>query len=287
MDWREDERRDRPRGRMRRDDHYDARHDERDFFDRASDEVRSWFGDERAQRRRRRDERDGLAGDGYKNQHFDFEDDFTDAGGWRNVDHGYRRAYDDDDYRARRPGMEIDDGRRRRRERGETGDFDRVDTYDYDRGYTQNRWGRPQTQAEYTSDRDYAEWRTRQIEALDRDYEEWRSENQARFDEEFTSWREARQHKRDQLRQLGEEATVVGSDGEPIGTISSIRGDRMILKDDGDDRRCVFSLRHVDQVGDRQVRLTLSSDDVRRRLRDEAPFGDDHRPGQRSAAGDG
>ena len=31
--------------------------DDRGFFDRAGDEVRSWFGDEEAERRRRMDER--------------------------------------------------------------------------------------------------------------------------------------------------------------------------------------------------------------------------------------
>src|SRR5205823_11950575 len=62
MDYREDERRYRDG-----DDYYGgyygyqpARHrreDERGFWDRAGDEVRSWFGDEEASRRRARDER--------------------------------------------------------------------------------------------------------------------------------------------------------------------------------------------------------------------------------------
>jgi len=38
---------------------YGRRSDERGFFDPAGDEVRSWFGDEDAQRRRMRDEREG------------------------------------------------------------------------------------------------------------------------------------------------------------------------------------------------------------------------------------
>ena len=37
---------------------YERRGDDRGFFDRAGDEVRSWFGDEDAQRRRTRDERE-------------------------------------------------------------------------------------------------------------------------------------------------------------------------------------------------------------------------------------
>jgi osmotically-inducible protein OsmY len=38
---------------------YERRGDDRGFFDRAGDEVRSWFGDDEAQRRRMRDEREG------------------------------------------------------------------------------------------------------------------------------------------------------------------------------------------------------------------------------------
>ena len=42
---------------------YEFRGDERGFFDRLRDELRSWFGDEDAQRRRMRDERDEGYGD--------------------------------------------------------------------------------------------------------------------------------------------------------------------------------------------------------------------------------
>ncbi|WP_265561723.1 SWFGD domain-containing protein [Sphingomicrobium arenosum] len=269
--------RDRPRGRMTRDQRLDYDRDDRDFFDRASDEVRSWFGDDRAERRRQLDERYGYAGDGCRNQHFDFEDNFS------SVNEGYRRPYDEGGRSYGRSSMRVDDDHLGRRAYGRSqamnrsqrvdmdsdGDFDRTDRYDYDRGYTQNRWGRAQTQGEFTRDRDYDEWRTRQIDALDRDYDEWRSENQARFDDEFTSWRESRQQKRQQLRELGDNCTVVGSDGEPIGSVSSIRGDRMILKGQDDDTRCVFSLRNVDEISDNQVRLNLSSDDARRRMRDD------------------
>jgi osmotically-inducible protein OsmY len=46
-------------GRERdREREYERRGDDRGFFDRAGDEVRSWFGDEDAQRRRMRDERE-------------------------------------------------------------------------------------------------------------------------------------------------------------------------------------------------------------------------------------
>src|SRR5262249_31569496 len=53
MDYRDDYDRDR---RYRGQGYYGR--EDRGFFERAGDEVRSWFGDEDAQRRRERDERD-------------------------------------------------------------------------------------------------------------------------------------------------------------------------------------------------------------------------------------
>jgi len=47
-----------PAPRRERGDDGPGRRDDRGFFERAGDEVRSWFGDEEAQRRRMRDERD-------------------------------------------------------------------------------------------------------------------------------------------------------------------------------------------------------------------------------------
>src|SRR4051812_43051396 len=40
-------------------DEQSGRHNERGFFERAGDEVASWFGDDEAERRRREDERSG------------------------------------------------------------------------------------------------------------------------------------------------------------------------------------------------------------------------------------
>jgi osmotically-inducible protein OsmY len=55
-----DPERERERDRERE---YERRSGERGFFDRAGDEVRSWFGDEDAQRRRMRDERENRWGE--------------------------------------------------------------------------------------------------------------------------------------------------------------------------------------------------------------------------------
>jgi osmotically-inducible protein OsmY len=66
--WEDDERRSPYESRFReRDWGYggrgDARGEDRGFFDRAGDEVRSWFGDEEAQRRRMLDEREDWRGE--------------------------------------------------------------------------------------------------------------------------------------------------------------------------------------------------------------------------------
>ncbi|MBW0145614.1 SWFGD domain-containing protein [Sphingomicrobium clamense] len=145
---------------MGREDLRDLDYDrnDRDFFERASDEIRSWFGDERAERRRMMDER------------FEGRSRYDTSPG------NYRREYD------RRPYS--------------PSSYDRTDDYDYERALAQNRFDRGSTQGEFTSrgsfDDDYTNWRNQQIEELDRDYAEWRSENARRFDDEFTNWRSER-----------------------------------------------------------------------------------------------
>jgi osmotically-inducible protein OsmY len=76
------------------------RDDDRGFFDRASDEVRSWFGDDDAERRRDRDHRYGRMDDRYgaryENDRYgehDFEDE--DA---RRASRRYRPGYGRSDY---------------------------------------------------------------------------------------------------------------------------------------------------------------------------------------------
>lgn len=122
---------------------------DRGFFERAGDEVRSWFGDSEAERRREADMR-----------------------------YDARQAQDDDHY---------------------TG------------------------------------WRRERIAELDNDYDEYRRENAQRFHSEFNSWRTDRQGQRDGLRRVNEHMEVVGSDGEHVGTVDKVRGDRILLtKTDSD-----------------------------------------------------
>jgi hypothetical protein len=89
-----------------------------------------------------------------------------------------------------------------------------------DRGHRQSR-------SEH--DPHYSEWRRRQIESLDRDYDEYRRENASRFESEFGSWRERRGEQRQSMGRVREHMEVVGSDGQHVGTVDKVRGDRIIL----------------------------------------------------------
>lgn len=172
-------------------------YDDRGFFARAGDEVRSWFGDEEAERRR--------------------------------------------DYDSRMD-----------------------DRYDNDR------------------DNDYHSWRRGQIQSLDRDYDEYRRENRSKFENEFGAWRSTRQTQRDSLNKVEEHMDVVGSDGEHVGTVDKVRGDRILLtKNDADAGGRHHSipsswLRTVDE----KVTLSKSAADAKAAWRDEernqAMFGDDN-----------
>lgn len=239
---------------MNRSDDFDVDYDrnDRDFFDRAGDEVMSWFGDERAEARRRLDERYGHDGRGYVNREFAFE------GGLLNTrDNGYTRPYDQRDY-DRRPRM--------------SDSFDRSDRYDYDRAYGQGRMNRAMTQQEFTSvDSDYDNWRSRQIDQLDRDYMEWRQENQSRFDSEFSQWRDKRNNQREMLRQIDEHAEVIGSDGEFVGKVDKIRGERIILTKDDSPDNMHHSLKAncLDEIEDGKVKLCIPSSEAKQQWRDE------------------
>lgn len=188
----------------------DDRDHERGFFDRAGDEVRSWFGDEDAERRRERDA--------------------------------------------------VEDER------------------NYRQGGTS--YGTYRVQRQVHHDPSYHDWRQRQIDALDRDYDEYRREHQSRFDNEFHGWRSQRQSQRSQLDRVDEHMEVVGSDGEHIGKVDKVRGDRIILtKNDSEAGGHHHSIPSswIDTVDDK-VKLRKSSIEAKTAWRDEernsALFGD-------------
>ncbi|MGP7796448.1 DUF2171 domain-containing protein [Sphingomonas sp. CLY1604] len=171
-------------------------YEDRGFFARAGDEVRSWFGDEDAERRREYDSR---------------------------MD---ERAYND-------------------------------------------------------RDDDYHSWRRGQIQSLDRDYDEYRRENRSKFHNEFGTWRTNRQGQRDALNKVEEHMDVVGSDGEHVGTVDKVRGDRILLtKNDADAGGRHHSIPSSWlQTVDSKVTLSKSAADAKAAWRDEersqALFGDD------------
>jgi hypothetical protein len=175
---------------------YDDR--DRGFFERAGDEVRSWFGDEDAERRRREDQR---------------------------YDRSYGAAY----------GAE--------------------------RGY----------RSRHEHDPHYRNWRDRQLESLDRDYDDYRREHQSRFDTEFGSWRQTRQGQRQLLQRVQEHQEVVGSDGEHIGTVDHVRGDRILLtKSDTDAHGHHHSIpiSWITSVEDK-VTVTKTAEQAKQHWRDE------------------
>lgn len=159
--------------------------DERGFFDRAGDEVRSWFGDEEAERRRDADQ----------------------------------RFYE---------------------------------------------------QQQAATDRDYSSWRDTQISAFDRDYDEYRQENRQKFHSEFGAWRTERQTQRSSLEQVTEHMEVLGSDGQHVGTVDKVSGDKIILtkndKDAGGHHHSIPS-RWIQSVDDK-VTIRKTADEAKREWKD-------------------
>jgi len=241
--WREDDRFNRDWERRREDMRFRGQ-DERDFepergergfFERMGDEFRSWFGDERDERER--------------------------PGRWESR---WERRHDEPP---------------RRWERGEErGRAYRPMTGDYARSGPERELYRPGRMEGSPSRMDendphYSEWRRRQLEALDRDYDEYRRERQSRFEEDFGSWRERRQSKRQMLRDIREHMEVVGSDGEHVGTIDRVAGDRIILTRSDPQSGGVhhsLSCTDIERIEGDRVVLELKADQARERWRDES-----------------
>src|SRR3546814_6389022 len=75
-------------------------------------------------------------------------------------------------------------------------------------------------------DSNYQAWRNNQMAELDRDYHEYRQENQQKFENEFGTWRQRRCSQRDCLGLVTEHMDVIGSDGEHVGKVDKVAGDR-------------------------------------------------------------
>ena len=275
-DWRE------ARPRWRDEDRFErgfGDRNERGWFERAGDEIASWFGDEEAERRRRRDNPEQF-GRGRFESHLRNEDDvqryYGDRDRDRDRDFGRReRAFmSDEDFSRyeRRPSFR-DEGYRR----PYTGRFSGRQDFggpDRGRGFDERlERGGSYYGVGANHDRHYGEWRARQIDELDRDYDEFARENRSRFEDEFTSWRQTRQQKRGLLGQVREHMEVLGSDGEHVGTVDRAAGDRLVLaKSDPDSGGAHHSLMctMIDRVEGNQVFLDTPAAEAKQRWRDDS-----------------
>lgn len=237
----EDDRRQRGWSRERDEMDYRRGGEDRGFFGRVGDEFRSWFGDEDRPDRRERDE------------------------------DRYRPTYGEGDYNPRwkdeleRPGSRFGmDGR------DEPRDPDRGDVWDRD-PYRRTSFAGSRARSNH-DDLHYEEWRRRQMDDLDRDYGEYRRERQSKFEEDFGGWRERRQSKRQMLRDIREHMEVIGSDGEHVGAIDRVAGDRIILTRSDPQSGGVhhsLSCADLDRVEGDRVILECSAEKARERWRDE------------------
>ena len=278
--WRMDDRFDRERGMSDRDredrEMSDRDREDRGFFERAGDEISSWFGDEDAERRRRQDaaaydrgdfRRDRDSGPG--RSRWDRDDD--DRGMFGSA--SYRGHSGDGPERGP---MWSADSRRERGYRPMTGDYGRGQR-EMGRGSQWDRDDHRRTSfggvRERSHDPHYAEWRNRQIDELDRDYDEYRRENQSRFESDFGNWRTQRQTKRQMLGQVREHMAVVGSDDEPVGTVDRVAGDRIILtKSDPEAGGAHHSLpcTMIDSIDGDRIRLDCKAEEAKQKWRDDS-----------------
>ena len=266
--WRSDERFDRERG-------YRGQ-DERGFFERAGDEIASWFGDEDAERRRRIESRD--RGDFGRDRDRDLSSRMPGRDRWDRDDDD-RGMFGSSSYRGYSGDFSG---------RGWSGDtFSDRDykplTGDYGRGEFERprgRFGRDDERRSFfggvrerSHDPHYAEWRNRQIDELDRDYDDYRRENQSKFESDFGEWRTRRQSKRQLLGSVREHMEVVGSDEEHIGTVDRVAGDRIILtKSDAEAGGVHHSLpcSLIDRIENDRVILDCSAEQAKQKWRDDS-----------------
>jgi|GEM_PF-2096056 len=161
--------------------------DDRGFFDRANDEVRSWFGDEEAERRREADARR------YEREH--------------GTSGAYRGGGHDDQWTGGSPEQRSGQYERgeMRSNQGRTAGSYSDERYEGGYGASSSAPGGSSASAMGQSgqgrgqpgtahhDEAYRRWREQQIEALDREYEEYCRHRQQQFEQEFTSFRQSRQ----------------------------------------------------------------------------------------------
>jgi hypothetical protein len=202
------------------DDRYENRdrggsRDDRGFFERAGDEVASWFGDEDAERRRREDrmryEREG-GGWGSQGRSFGRRDQGRDWNRERGFDHGFDRDRDQDrdrnwyqtrglnerggwsesDYnpswRRELGGRDRDDRDRDRGYRPMTGDYGRGREFESDQSFGSGGYGRA-GEGRWARDRSDSEWGRDPYRSTSRaGTSDW-SDRSRHEDPNYSSWR--------------------------------------------------------------------------------------------------
>ena len=275
--------------------------EERGFFERAGDEIASWFGDDDTERGQHRDEhmggRDDRPG---RDQHRG-----SPMSGWRDRAEGSnqhrpmsrpssseREPWGGDDRIDRNAHGYLGDAGGYRPLAGDYGRSEgRFESSDYGRGQPEARGRHDRVQSEWNRDDarrarvigasensqphdpHYQEWRQRQIDELDRDYAEYRREHQSKFENDFGSWRSSRQTKRQMLGTIREHMDVVGSDDEHVGKVDRVAGDRIILaKSDAEAGGAHHSLScsEISSVEGDRVMLGVPAAQARHRWRDES-----------------
>jgi hypothetical protein len=117
----------------------------------------------------------------------------------------------------------------------------------------------------------YSEWRNRQIESIDRDYDEYRREHQSRFEQDFTNWRTRRGEQRQHMGRVTEHMEVFGSDGEKLGTVEAVQGDRIMLASNDENaggHKHSIPCSWIDKV-DERVTVNKTREEAMREWRDE------------------
>ena len=172
--------------------------DDRGFFERAGDEVRSWFGDEEAERRRERDVRrdEGRGGSGGRDWGSERGYERSGYQGGRGNMSGIQGGYG----LSSQSGSDWEHGGRERAGWGSGwggGGFG--GSQDYDRGTgphmtsgrsEQGRQGFGGSRSHW--DDNYRRWRDQQIQQFDREFDDYCRERQQQFDQDFDSWRTSR-----------------------------------------------------------------------------------------------
>ena len=267
----------------------------RGFFERAGDEISSWFGDDDAGRRRERDDRSNGAGGGSGG---DPDRPRGDDRGWfgGRSDRGPERPERDREEIRRGPDLSREQsgpwGRsndgphqsygREEFDRSRSNDY-RPFAGDYGRGTSDRGGNAPfeQTRSGQTGgggrsgDPHYQEWRQRQIAQLDRDYDDYCREHQSKFDNDFTGWRTQRQSQRQLVAQVREHMDVVGSDDQPLGQVDKVKDDRIILTRNSEGSGGVhrsFAASAIARVDGGRLILSQSADEARKSLREERGF---------------